>query len=475
MSKKRRKIQSDSKVISPVLMEHICRLELKSVEEYRQWCSARNYSPGLCKSIAQLKREYHFFISEKAAQILKASKKNKNLKNFVQAVYQKKISRQDINGRTQEMLYHAFKDATQPRVLLRTLMYLEDQSNILKDPDLLAGTIALASNYPSWIRPLEEWKPVTHNRERQFSSLARHLLAQYDVPVFMDIAFTRRNRVHQEWFIHIGSGNNIRTAKKLPVSLTKRMAHHFMSAPSGYSIEEALRWGQVHGLGGDKRLMKALRETRLVNEFRDNNFWVTVFEFFIRHPMLDTIHINPIIDYIWNQKYENRMVFVARGVAENQGPQQPNFSMKGRTPETLLRQVENWHRQLGRESRSGNFQWVHSPIKDFQWVEGTIKNKNMKTWRIRELLNSKELIAEGRAMRHCVASYAHSCKSGRSSIWSMTMEDYDGINKLLTIEVGNREVISQVRGLYNRRPTEKEKSIIRRWAEKEKLELASYV
>ncbi len=52
-------------------------------------------------------------------------------------------------------------------------------------------------------------------------------------------------------------------------------------------------------------------------------------------------------------------------------------------------------------------------------VEGARDSKNMRIWPIRELLNSNELIAVGRHQRHCVATYAHSCYSGRSSIWAM--------------------------------------------------------
>ena len=91
-------------------------------------------------------------------------------------------------------------------------------------------------------------------------------------------------------------------------------------------------------------------------------------------------------------------------------------------------------------------------------------------WRIRELLSSQELIAEGRRMHHCVSSYAASCHAGRCSIWSVDVETEDGAEALLTIEVGHdAKDIRQVRGLRNRVATEKEKEIIRRWALQEKL------
>ena len=62
-----------------------------------------------------------------------------------------------------------------------------------------------------------------------------------------------RGAVQQhEWFLQVGRGQNIRTAD-LPLPYMKRMAHHFMQAPADFTVEAALRWGQIHGLGGDAR------------------------------------------------------------------------------------------------------------------------------------------------------------------------------------------------------------------------------
>ena len=41
------------------------------------------------------------------------------------------------------------------------------------------------------------------------------------------------------------------------------------------------------------------------------------------------------------------------------------------------------------------------------------------TWEIRELLDSDELAAEGKAMKHCVATYTEICAKGLSAIWSL--------------------------------------------------------
>jgi hypothetical protein len=100
----------------------------------------------------------------------------------------------------------------------------------------------------------------------------------------------------------------------------------------------------------------------------------------------------------------------------------------------------------------------------------------MQVWRIRELVSSKELIAEGRAQGHCVASYAKSCFQGKCSIWTMDLQTFDGIEKRLTIEVGLPQgEIRQVRGLRNRRATRDEMRVVTNWAMQSGLNLATYL
>ena len=99
----------------------------------------------------------------------------------------------------------------------------------------------------------------------------------------------------------------------------------------------------------------------------------------------------------------------------------------------------------------------------------------MKCWTIRELLSSKALIAEGRQLKHCVATYAASCAQGHCSIWTMEMESGAGRKKVITVEVQNRRrMISQARGKLNRLASERELSVLRRWATAQGLKLSMY-
>lgn len=341
------------------------------------------------------------------------------------------------------------------------------------------GVVALAHHWYGWQRPVEEWKPRTHNTRRQFASLARHLLAQYPVPSFMDsvwfLGTSPSAHRFQHWFWHIGVGKSIRTAD-VPIPLTKRMAHCFMQSPNDCSVDQALRWGQVLGLGGNPRLARAIVNTRLGEHFENEDFWITVVRFFIENPMLDLAQTGPIIDYLHNQRFVEREEFVAPGVIERRSPPQPNLSMKGRSPAALLRQVERWHRQLAKESVDLKAEWPTSGIRPFEWIEGREGSENLRRWTIRELLSAKALVSEGRAMQHCVATYVRSCARRDTSIWSLQMEDYEGRHRILTVEVRlASKTICQARGKRNMLPDEKSKAILRRWASEQGLRLADYV
>src|SRR5580704_7561109 len=109
--------------------------------------------------------------------------------------------------------------------------------------------------------------------------------------------------------------------------------------------------------------------------------------------------------------------------------------MRGRTVASILRLVEEWHKQLGQNTTQPSLSWRHSPIGDFRLIEGSESLGNMRVWTITELLTSRALFLEGQAMRHCVATYAERCAHKQTSIWLMQVENQRGKHRVLTIEV----------------------------------------
>jgi hypothetical protein len=93
------------------------------------------------------------------------------------------------------------------------------------------------------------------------------------------------------------------------------------------------------------------------------------------------------------------------------------------------------------------------------------------------VLSGQDLIDNGRALKHCVSSYARSCASGACSIWSL--ESRIGTERraapVLTVEVDAKRVVVQVRGLANRRPDEQEKAMVETWMKKAALKPGNYL
>jgi hypothetical protein len=489
-----------SQVPNEQTLRHIESLKL-TIPQYRDWCAQNNFSMSLNKSWKQIETETLYLTRLKATKYLKESNKKISPRKAIEMIRNGNvpagaslysIAQSLYNGKVENAYLYS---SLNRELFLDVFEFLLTKTRIFETDKYIYPVALMVLEHESWIQSLDSWKPKTYNPDRQFSALLRHLFAKYEVPPFLDSCwFTNSDNVDssyvtsitRKWFIHVGAGQNIMTATQFInyYPMTKKMAHFFMQAPDNYNLYKAWKYGQVMALGGTSRLVITILETKAGAEpeglgigqsSSDNEFTLSVLKFFIDNPMLDMAQVGPIVDYVWNQKYENQRVFVARGQVEDRAPVQPNFTMTGRTVESLMNQVERWHRQLGKESKGGDLQWVHSRYKDYEWQEGSNESRNVKIWRITELLNSKELTAEGRTMHHCVASYAGSCFRGTSSIWAFTSESHEGRLKHLTIEIDLRsKKINQMRGPYNRLGTQKEKQIISRWATREGLLMSTY-
>ena len=165
----------------------------------------------------------------------------------------------------------------------------------------LRGMLALCQNRKNWLRDMKDWSPSDDSLHRQFASLARHLLATHPIPEFLTKVWfeepSPRAVKHQKFYKHLGLGNSIRGAD-LPIPLTKPMARFFNQAPDHFTVEQALRWSQVLGLGGDKDLAMKIIATDLGTRFEFENFWVKVIRFLIDRPDLDRRMIPPVFDYL---------------------------------------------------------------------------------------------------------------------------------------------------------------------------------
>lgn len=488
MPKHKGKDKGSKKPPAPVplrLRKHIDALGME-LDAYLRWCADNGFGRAPDKSPAELEREAAFF-AEAAGRNARIDRILQDPRRLIEAACSNGLDPDELSNAKWANFIRCIARANLPssqRSRLQDMLRLvEERCDFVFEAEEIGGLlfyyvealINLMRLGRHWIRPLEEWRPAVRSRRRQFSSLLRHLLAEYPVPEFMDAAwfggendaFAKRSR---EWFIHIGRGHNIRTATT-PFPLTKRMAHCFLEAPDRYTPGHALRWGQVHALGGDRRLTEALLGTRLAEDFANYEFWQSAILFFVNHPMLDRRHVGPIVDFIYAQKFDHQEVMIAPGHIEQIPPPQPGFTMRGRTPQALLRLVEEWHEETVREKPAHGLTFAPWPIHPHEEKVAGSKDR----WHIRQLLSGTELIKEGKALGHCVATYAESCAKGYCSIWSMTRETPLECQRTLTIEVGRGNVVVQVRGAFNRLATRDEFAVIRLWATRNGVGIGSYV
>ncbi|MEQ9573369.1 MAG: PcfJ domain-containing protein, partial [Nitratireductor sp.] len=160
------------------------------------------------------------------------------------------------------------------------------------------------------------------------------------------------------------------------------------------------------------------------------------------------------------------------------------YSLKGRTLTALERQMHDWHRDLatiarieaarrraGRAAARAGMaapaggRWDGSALTDWSWQPSAKETRaRREEYCVRQLRSASELVAETRAMRHCVSTYAAKCIAGTATIWSLTRRVPGKVERLLTIELDRQDRAVQVRGFANRPPLPDEQKVLIRWA-----------
>lgn len=471
--------------LKPSVKKHLKRLGLSHEQAYFGWCIQRNFVASLDKSSSERDAEWKVHQREQMSR-KEQNRVHHNPELFLREACAGKLDSATLHRPGWREVGKAITQSSnakkQRQQLAELLTLLNRKAKFVFEATELGGQqfyyiqalVTLNRYRGSWIRKLENWAPSTHNSHGQFVSLLNHLFVQYVMPEFMNSVWFRTDRLserYREWYLHVAAGHNIRSAV-LPIPFTKKMAHCFMRSPSHCSIEMAINWANIQALGGDPRLTEAVLASRIGASLKNHAFWTSVIRFFIDNPMLDRAHVGPIVDYLHAQKFKVRECVTGPGVVALIQPPQPNLSMKGRSPTSLLKQVEQWHGRLAKSSGAQNTFFKASGIPGFSQKTGQHKQN---TWQIKELLSGAELIVEGRAMKHCVASYAGACAAGRCSIWTMEYVTPQGTEKRQTIEVRSDKTVVQCRGKRNILPTAAECNIIQRWSTTAGLAIAPYL
>jgi hypothetical protein len=331
------------------------------------------------------------------------------------------------------------------------------------------------ARFRAWhIRAISDWDGTASSWRAVVSALAHHLVCTYRVPVFLASSWCSCGEDaerHRFWFAQHGRGASFRSLD-LPMAMTRRMERIFLASQDHLSIEHALRRAELLALNAPAAMVDVVMKTRLANDMRNGAFWRSFWIFLIgQEEQIGAAQIGPLIDYLQAMRHEPIRLDTPHG-AVMLDPPQPAFSMKGRTTNSMLRLMRGWHQSLG--SDGAYVHWPRSPFAPLLFDEpAPDPEASPRRWHMVELTNSAQLHAEGRALRHCVAIYAHRCHRGFSSIWSLRLLRGEAIHHVLTIEIDpRRRAVIQARGFANRMPTGKYRRILQVWASRERLSIA---
>jgi hypothetical protein len=333
----------------------------------------------------------------------------------------------------------------------------------------------LARFADAYVRSAEDWLGSPASWPGGVNSLAQHLLSRYRIPAFLSAAWyatdDRYADAKRRWFLRHSAGASLRSLA-LPIELTRKMEHILLGSRDHFGIEYALRRAELLGLGAGQQLTDAVLATRPALDLDNGEFWRTVWLFLIANTgRIDGAEVGPIIDFVHAIRHERVAVDTIDGIVMREPPQ-PGFSLRGRTARSVLRLMNDWHRELGLVR--GGLRWEPSRLRPMA-VETLAEDPSAPPtwWELTELTNSAQLRAEGVALQHCVASYSHSCWRGASRIWSLRRRRDSSVRSVVTLEIDPaRRTIVQARGFRNRRATGKGLQLVQEWAARERLRLA---
>ena len=305
---------------------------------------------------------------------------------------------------------------------------------------------------------LPAYRAASHE-EAMVQNCNAYFFAKYSLsPVIINFFFNINSEIgaHEyAFFKHLLEGNNPSTFSIDGFFiLNKKEAHYFLQITHAYTCLKELVFEA-------KMLAKGITESA----------WIASLQGVIRNFELTergSVFADMFLSWVATYSHASHEVFrqnlreVCDFLLHTWQEQRDSFTMKGRTPASLLRQSEEWHQIFRRVSH-------YAYSEKLVWLRGNTDNSTLLYdkvfYKFEELLSSDLLHAESNALGHCVRGYDRSCYNGSCRIWAVRMVYEEMTLPLLTIELRGH-VIHQVKGKYNRTPDKREAGVVRIWAGK---------
>jgi hypothetical protein len=293
------------------------------------------------------------------------------------------------------------------------------------------------------------------NREGSAESLQalfNFLFVKYENPAF----FTSRYGILQleelDFLMFVLQGNSARLFEGLPLVLSRKEAHHLLHILSAdlpgndnlllratVCAKFSARCDDYAALCSFFERSRSF-EIDVVAFVRDFDFWLKAF-LLIQH---DIANMSYTLDFLEEVKRTSN----------------PPYTLLGRTRASLRRDADHWHHAL---HLSANLEYRSLKWKEAYGPSNVFSNNN-KNYKVLQLLSGEELYSEGRALRHCVSSYAMYCAQGQGYVFSFRLESGAVFRPLLTIQVSKSLQVVQVSGMCNRPASPSELLLLKAWA-----------
>ena len=361
--------------------------------------------------------------------------------------------------------------------LTRLIKVLAEQTRVWEDVPvwqhpIVPTLVRMCAYEENWIRAPEDWHaPDDASVQVVMRSLLEHVFVRYAVPHFLYHAWMVRGDLRwreRDWFVQLAQGASWRDLQGLPRTISRRALHECAKAPSDVSIAQGLRWGQVLACGGSVLLANAVVSSRMAHDMTHDAWWSRLIEKFSSAGETSARHFGLVADLFvemfhreQHEKVDRLLVLPMkelriyawkywRDAAAALALHLPEWQQRSVTHPSCRQQLSSvmrqcWHPMI-----------PHSLQRSYMVKLGALS--------LRELTSAAELIAEGREMRHCVATRAAVCLHKSSSVFSLTIHRADEEERL-TLEVcrKTRKVI-EIRGRYNRQPSAQAWSALEQWA-----------
>jgi hypothetical protein len=341
------------------------------------------------------------------------------------------------------------------------------------------------------------WKPHSFSERRQHIEFLRKFVYPFPIPEILlwashspEYVIDKNGhrdktsdhlliKLVKKWVVDIVSGESFFKHNKK--YFTRAEAHFFLNTKIPYidsgSVLKLYFYAKCKARTMSHRLSILISDVfsaKFFNQFTDD-LVESFLDLLGRTPQYNYERgmLGDLCDFLLEMMSENKKLHGKPGI----------FSFSGRTITSVIALANEWHEQLRREDEVERVQrgvylqdrwqnrkngklpdtskWNGMGLAQYRYVTDEY------TWTITELKTAQDLLNEGRKMKNCVASYAYSCASGDSAIFTVgrVYPASQFIEKVATLEVYQaKRTLVQAKGKCNTAITPKTMNIATRWA-----------